>query len=91
MRIDEAAARPGAPREIHGATAWAKGAVAFAQLARSVEPMLVDGAPALVWAPAGHLSRVLQFTFANGTIATVEIIADPERLCSLDIKLLYAR
>jgi hypothetical protein len=34
VRIDETGARPGAPREIRGARNWAKGAVAFSQLAR---------------------------------------------------------
>jgi RNA polymerase sigma-70 factor (ECF subfamily) len=39
VRIDEAAARPGAPREIHGAENWAKGAIAFSrQLAAQYSP-----------------------------------------------------
>jgi RNA polymerase sigma factor (sigma-70 family) len=85
VRIDEAAARPGAPREIHGAEAWAKGAVAFAQLAGSLQPMLVDGTVALVWAPGGRLSRVLRFTITNGKIVEADIIADPARLGELHL------
>jgi RNA polymerase sigma factor (sigma-70 family) len=39
VRIDEAAARPGAPREIHGAENWAKGAIVFSrQLAAQYSP-----------------------------------------------------
>ena len=69
VRIDEAAARPGAPREIRGAVNWAKGALAFSQLARFVQPMLVDGTVGLVWAPRGRLSRVLRFAIRSGKIA----------------------
>lgn len=51
VRIDEAAARPGAPREIRGAPNWAKGAIAFSrQLAGAVQPMLVNGEVGLVLA-----------------------------------------
>jgi RNA polymerase sigma factor (sigma-70 family) len=85
VRIDEAAARPGGPREIRGAKAWAKGAVAFAQLASSLQPMLVDGTVGLVWAPGGRLSRVLKFTVASGKIVDADIIADPVRLRGLHL------
>jgi len=85
VRIDEAAARPGAPREIHGAQAWAKGAIAFAQLAGSLQQMLVDGTVGLVYAPGGRLSRVLRFTIANGKIVTADIVADPARLRDLHL------
>ena len=53
VRIDGAAARPGRPRVIRGAKTWAKGAVAFAELAQSAQLMLVDGVMGLVWAPDG--------------------------------------
>ena len=53
VRIDEAAARPGAPREIGGARNWAKGAMAFARFGKEIEPMLVNGVVGLVWAPLG--------------------------------------
>src|SRR5262249_53725744 len=85
VRIDEAAARPGAPREIHGALDWAKGAVAFSRLARFAQPALIDGEVGLVFAPDGRLSRVLRFTIAHGKIAKVDIIADPARLQELDL------
>jgi RNA polymerase sigma-70 factor (ECF subfamily) len=70
---------------IHGAQAWAKGAVAFAQMARSLQTMLVDGTMGLVWAPAGRLSRVLKFTVANEKIVAADIIADPARLRELHL------
>ena len=88
VRIDEAAARPGAPREIHGARNWAKGAVAYSQMARFVHPMLVNGAVGLVWAPRGRLLRALTFTIKQGRIAEVEIIADSAHLGQLDLAVL---
>jgi RNA polymerase sigma-70 factor (ECF subfamily) len=86
VRIDEAAARPGAPREIHGAQNWARGAIAFSrQLTGAVQPMLVNGEVGLVWSPGGHVFRVLRFSFADGKIATAEVIADPVRLREFDL------
>jgi RNA polymerase sigma-70 factor (ECF subfamily) len=89
VRVDEAAARPGVPREIRGARNWAKGAIAFSrQLAGTVQPMLVNGEVGLVWTPGGHVFRVLRFSFADGKIATVEVIADPARLREFDLAVL---
>jgi RNA polymerase sigma factor (sigma-70 family) len=86
VRIDEAAARPGAPREIRGAKNWARGAIAFSrQLAGVVQPMLINGDVGLVWAPGGHVFRLLRFSFAEGKIAAADVIADPARLRELDL------
>lgn len=90
VRIDEAAGRPGTPREIHGARAWAQGAVAYRGFFRSVAPMLLDGAPGLVFAPHGRVTRALRFTIAGGQIAEVEIIADPARLRDMDVRVLQS-
>jgi len=83
-----AAAGPGGRPEIHGARNWARGAVAFSRMARSVEPALINGRVGLVFAPGGRLSRVLTFTITNGRIVEAEIIADPERLQQLKLSLL---
>lgn len=88
VHLDEAAARPGAPREIRGARNWASGAVAFAAVAKSVQPALVNGSVGLVWAPQGRLMRVVTFALKRGKIAQVEIIADRARLLELDLAVL---
>jgi RNA polymerase sigma-70 factor (ECF subfamily) len=87
VRIDAAATRSGAPREIRGAVNWAKGAVAFSRGvgAHNVEAAMVDGTVGLVWAPQGKLQRALRFTFAQDKITQVEVIADPARLRDLDL------
>jgi RNA polymerase sigma-70 factor (ECF subfamily) len=86
--VDEAAARPGAPREIRGARNWAAGALAFSKMVRFVQPALINGAVGLVWAPSGRLFRVLTFTIKRGKIAEIDIVADPKRLGELDLAVL---
>jgi RNA polymerase sigma-70 factor (ECF subfamily) len=80
----------GAPKEIRGARAWARGAIAFSQYARFVTPVLVDGAVGLVLAPGGRLTRALRMKFADGKIAEVEVITDPERLGRLELAVVPA-
>lgn len=79
-------AADGKPREIHGAMRWAKGAMAFGAAARGVAPVLVNGEPALIWAPHGRLARALTFVFKGDKIVSAEIFGDPARLAALDIE-----
>ena len=98
VRVDEAAGRPGAPREVRGAEKWARGAIAFTQAARGTiafaqavrgtEAMLVDGRAGLVIAPGGRLERVLQFTIVGGKITQVDIVGDAKRLGEMELALL---
>jgi RNA polymerase sigma-70 factor (ECF subfamily) len=77
----------GAPTEIRGAAAWAKGAVAYGHLAQLTQPALVDGAMGVVVAPRGKLVRALRFTIANGKITEIEVIGNPARLGELDVSI----
>jgi RNA polymerase sigma-70 factor, ECF subfamily len=79
---------PGAPKEIRGAVNWARGVVAFSRLARFVQPALVNGAPGLVFAPRGRLSRVLSFKIVGEKIVKAEAIADPKRLREIELSVL---
>ena len=87
VRSDEAV-RPGAPREIHGAAVWAKGAVAYGHLAKLALPVLVNGTVGIVVAPKQRLVRALRFTIANGKISEIEVIGDPARLGQLDVSII---
>jgi RNA polymerase sigma-70 factor (ECF subfamily) len=60
-------------REIRGTRNWARGAVAFAQHARSMQPEVVDGTVGIIMAPGGRL-RAVRFTFANGKIIEADVI-----------------
>jgi RNA polymerase sigma factor (sigma-70 family) len=88
VHVDAPALGPGAPSEIRGARVWARQALAFSRHAPSMQPALVNGAAGLVWAPGGRLIRAVRFTFSRGKIADIEIIADPQRLASLDLAVL---
>ena len=85
VRADLAA---GAPTEIRGAAAWAKGAVAYGHLAQLTQPALVDGAIGVVVAPHGKVVRALRFTMANGKITELEVIGNPARLGELDVSVI---
>ena len=88
VRIDEVAARPGGPREIRGARNWAKGAITFSQIARFIQPALVNGTVGLVLAPGGRLLRALSLTIDNEKIAYVDVIGDPTSLRELELSVL---
>ncbi|HET6959972.1 MAG TPA: sigma-70 family RNA polymerase sigma factor [Vicinamibacterales bacterium] len=95
IRIDGAArmARGAAdaadtPRELRGASTWAKQFIAMSREQRFVQPALINGSVGLIFAPGGKLSRVLTFTFANARIARIEVIGDPTHLRELDIAVL---
>jgi RNA polymerase sigma-70 factor (ECF subfamily) len=90
VHADAGAGAAGAPREIRGAQNWARGAIAFSQQARFVQPALVNGEVGLVLAPQGHLFRVLKFKITRGKIVEVEVIADPERLSKLSLGVLMS-
>jgi len=79
---------PGAPSEIRGARNWARGAVAFSQLARFVQPAIVNGSVGLVFAPGGRLIRALTFNISHARIDQVNVIADPTHLRQLQIGVL---
>ena len=78
----------GLSREVRGAEAVAAGAMTFAPLARSGRPALVNGAAGLVAAPDGKVFSVLGFTIAGGRIVEIDVLADPERLRAINLKML---
>ena len=88
IRADATASRSGAAVKTRGPENWARGAIQYGQLLRMAQPALVDGGVGLVVAPRGKLVRVLTFTFADGKVASIDVIADPERLQRCSIHLL---
>lgn len=85
----DATAGSGTPREVRGARTWAKGAVTFSHLARFLRPALVNGTVGALYAPAGRLERVVRFSFKDGKIHAVDIIADPTSLEALDLGVVH--
>ena len=76
------------PRELRGASTWAKQFIALSRGLRFVQPALINGSAGLIVAPGGKLSRALTFTFRDAKVAQVEVIGDPARLRELDIAVL---
>ena len=89
VHADATAAPQGIPTDIHGTEAWATAAIREAHGARLARLAMVDGTVGIIVAPRGRLFRVLQFTFADGRIAGMEVIGDPERLRSIEISSLH--
>jgi RNA polymerase sigma-70 factor (ECF subfamily) len=85
-RADASVAPPGTPARIRGADAVARQALAFSHRAKHAHTRLVNGAPAILVTPHGRLAMVMTFTVTNGKIATLDIIADPQRLDQLTIE-----
>jgi RNA polymerase sigma factor (sigma-70 family) len=85
VRADRAALAVGAA-DLRGAPAVAQQAVA--KRATFARPALVDGRVGAVVAPRGRLLMVLDFTIADGKIAAIDVVADPERLAQLDLAML---
>jgi RNA polymerase sigma factor (sigma-70 family) len=79
------------PRELKGASMWAKQLVAFslglrfATSVRFFQLALIDGTVGVIVAPFGRLSRVLTFTFEGDKVTRIEVIGDVARLRELEI------
>jgi RNA polymerase sigma-70 factor (ECF subfamily) len=84
LRADRAAVAAGAPRKVRGAEEVAG---TFAGRARAAQLALIDGAAGLVWAQRGQPRVAFGFTIANGRITQIELVADPERLRQLDLRI----
>jgi RNA polymerase sigma factor (sigma-70 family) len=65
---------------VQGARAVAQRARIGARPAAELYPVLVNGAAGMFVARAGHPYAVMAFTLAEGRIAEIDIVADPERV-----------
>lgn len=82
LRADAAAIAMGAEPEVVGA---AKVTETFAGRAKFARLALVDGAMGAVWAPGGKVRVWFTFRFEGEWISEIGLVADPERLGSLDV------
>lgn len=83
LRIDAGARRPAASMAIRGAAAVARQAASgLAGILRvaDLRPALVNGAAGVVVWMRGRPMTVMGFTVADGKIAEIDAIADPERV-----------
>jgi RNA polymerase sigma-70 factor (ECF subfamily) len=84
LRADARAVRVGAKE------AWGADAVAgtFSGRAHAAEHALITGAPGAVWAPRGTPQVVFEFVIDEDAITAINLIADRDRVSSLDISIL---
>jgi hypothetical protein len=84
MRADARAVQLGAPAESRGAAVVGQ----FCGRAQGAQVALVDGVPALAWAPGGKLRVVFDLAVEGGRIIAIHLVADPDRLARLDLVML---
>ncbi|MBO3749700.1 sigma-70 family RNA polymerase sigma factor [Streptosporangiaceae bacterium NEAU-GS5] len=77
----------GALRVVRGAAAVAGQAIFFRRMAFEARPALVNGAAGLVNTIHGTPVSVMAFTIVDGRIAGLDILADPDRLEALDLRI----
>jgi RNA polymerase sigma factor (sigma-70 family) len=85
LRIDGGVLRANGSLLLHGADAVARHTATYAKLYPFVRPALVNGAAGAVVAPPGHVFSVMALTMANGKIAQIDVLLDPQRLEQLDL------
>jgi RNA polymerase sigma-70 factor (ECF subfamily) len=88
LHADRQAGPSPAAVELRGVRAVAGGAIASGLRARVTEMALVNGSVGLVMAPEGRLTVALAFTTVKDRIVAIDVIADPERLSRLDVRVL---
>ncbi|HYI32928.1 MAG TPA: RNA polymerase sigma factor SigJ [Glaciibacter sp.] len=85
LRADGGRARPSASLVIRGGINLAGQAVIFAEGAPLAHPAVVNGAAGVVVTRHGRPLSVMGFIVTNGRIASIDVLADPERLARLGL------
>ncbi|HXJ66810.1 MAG TPA: sigma-70 family RNA polymerase sigma factor [Actinomycetota bacterium] len=82
LRMDGAGVMSGGPTVVRGRETIAGQFVGRAKAAR---PVLVDGAPGLVWMERGRPQVVFAFIVRHDRISEIELIGDPDRIAALEL------
>ena len=83
FRSDATARKLGGPGELRGAAAVAE---IFKGRAQAARPMLIDGSMGISVAPGGKQLLLLQLTFGENGITTIEAIADPASMADAELE-----
>ena len=86
LRADAGPTRPGMSAEVHGAVAVAQRASMWSRVDLAMHPVLVNGAFGVVATLNGVPFTVAAAIVRDGRIATMDFLADPDRLAQLDLK-----
>jgi RNA polymerase sigma-70 factor (ECF subfamily) len=90
-RADWGARRPAASAVTRGADAVARQALLAALPAARLDPVVVNGSAGVVVTVRGRPFAVMSFTVADGKIAEINTIADPERVHKIAAAVLTAQ
>jgi RNA polymerase sigma factor (sigma-70 family) len=88
LHADRFAGPTPAPIVLRGVESVRRGAILASERARASELALVDGAPGLLMVRDGRLAVVLAFQVDGDRITGIEVIADPDRLATLELAVL---
>jgi hypothetical protein len=81
-RVDRELVPDDVATELRGANDVAEETRRFAVRARAGVVVLVNGAPGIAIAPAGHVEALLQIGIEDGRIHSIDIVGDADRLHS---------
>lgn len=82
LRADEHAAAYGTAAHAGGTDA----VKTFSRYARGARPAVLDGAAAAVWLVGAQPRVVYEFTLHEGRITAIDLVGDPARLASFDLR-----
>jgi RNA polymerase sigma-70 factor (ECF subfamily) len=85
LRSDGGTARPRLTMVLRGTDAVAGQALASGRLSPFVRPALINGAAGVVVAANERTLFIMAFTVTGGRIAAIDVIADPDRLATVDL------
>ena len=85
LRADGGAKRASATTLIRGGVKLASSAITFADGAAHAQPAVVNGQAGAVIGRSGRPLSVMSFVVRDGRIAEINVLADPERLNTLDL------
>jgi RNA polymerase sigma-70 factor (ECF subfamily) len=85
LEADSTAVRMGSPGEVSGPVAVAG---TFSGRALAAQPALIDGAVGMVWAVAGRLKVVWDFTIREDKVVHIDMLAAADSLDLLDVTVL---
>ncbi|MFI5485843.1 MULTISPECIES: RNA polymerase sigma factor SigJ [Micromonospora] len=85
LRSDGGSARPRHTVVVTGARAVAGQAITFGRLSPFARPALVNGTAGVVVVANGRPLSVMGFTVTDGRIVAIDVLADPDRLATLDL------
>jgi RNA polymerase sigma-70 factor (ECF subfamily) len=88
LRADGGTARARYTVVLRGARAVAGQAATASRLSPFVRPALVNGTAGVVVATGGRVLSIMGFTVTHGTIVSIDVLYDPERLARIDLAVL---